>query len=46
MITLEAVQRAIGQKFSGAVARQNIAAANDAYRIVREQETLVEIHDA
>ena len=46
VITLEAVQRAIGEKFSGAVARQNIAAANDAYRIVREQETLVEIHDA
>ena|SRR2546423_1271672 len=46
VITLEAVQRAIGEKFSGAVALQNIAAANDAYRIVREQETLVEIHDA
>jgi pyruvate ferredoxin oxidoreductase gamma subunit len=38
LISLEAVQRAIDQKFSGAVAKGNQAAAKDAYNIVMEQE--------
>lgn len=38
LISLEAVQRAIDQKFSGAVAKGNKAAAKDAYNIVMEQE--------
>jgi len=42
VISLEAVQRAIGQKFSGSVAQRNIAAANDAYRIVREEQASAE----
>jgi len=42
VISLEAVQRAIGQKFSGGVAQRNIAAANDAYRIVREEQASAE----
>lgn len=38
LITLDAVQKAIDQKFSGVVARGNQAAAKDAYNIVMEQE--------
>lgn len=38
LISLDAVQRAIDQKFSGAVAKGNQAAAKDAYNIVMEQE--------
>ncbi|MBP9904907.1 MAG: 2-oxoacid:acceptor oxidoreductase family protein [Rhodoferax sp.] len=38
LISLDAVQRAIDQKFKGAVAKGNQAAAKDAYNIVMEQE--------
>lgn len=38
LISLDAVQKAIDQKFSGVVARGNQAAAKDAYNIVMEQE--------
>lgn len=38
LISLEAVHKAIEQKFSGAVAQGNIAAATEAYDIVIEQE--------
>lgn len=38
LISLEAVHKAIEQKFSGAVAQGNIAAATEAYNIVMEQE--------
>ncbi len=38
LISLEAVHKAVGQKFSGAVAQGNIAAATEAYTIVMEQE--------
>ncbi len=38
LISLEAVHKAIEQKFSGAVAAGNIAAAKEAYDIVMEQE--------
>ena len=34
LITLDAVQAAIGQKFSGAVAQGNIEAAREAYNLV------------
>ena len=37
VITLEAVQAAIREKFSGAVALRNIAAAREAHRIVLEE---------
>ena len=42
LISLEAVQRAIDQKFSGAVAKGNQAAAREAYEIVMEQEKKAE----
>ena len=38
LISLDAVQKAIDQKFKGAVAKGNQAAAKDAYTIVMEQE--------
>ena len=38
LISLDAVQKAIDQKFKGAVAKGNQAAAKDAYNIVMEQE--------
>jgi pyruvate ferredoxin oxidoreductase gamma subunit len=38
LISLEAVHKAIAQKFSGAVAEGNIAAASEAFAIVKEQE--------
>jgi pyruvate ferredoxin oxidoreductase gamma subunit len=38
LITLEAVEAAIQQKFKGAVARGNMAAAREAFEIVMEQE--------
>ncbi len=38
MISLEAVEAAIQQKFKGAVAKGNMAAAREAYEIVMEQE--------
>jgi pyruvate ferredoxin oxidoreductase gamma subunit len=38
LISLDAVQRAIDQKFSGVVAKGNKAAAQEAYDIVMEQE--------
>ena len=38
LISLEAVQQAIDQKFSGMVAKGNKAAAKEAYDIVMEQE--------
>jgi pyruvate ferredoxin oxidoreductase gamma subunit len=42
LISLEAVQRAIDDKFSGAVALGNKAAAREAYDIVIEQERKAE----
>jgi len=42
LISLDAVQRAIDQKFSGAVAKGNKAAAKEAYEIVKEQAKLTE----
>ncbi len=42
LISLDAVQRAIDQKFSGAVAKGNQAAAKEAYDIVMEQERQAE----
>ena len=38
LISLEAVHKAIAQKFSGAVAEGNVAAASEAFAIVMEQE--------
>ena len=38
LISLEAVQKAIQQKFHGKVAQGNMAAAREAYEIVMEQE--------
>jgi pyruvate ferredoxin oxidoreductase gamma subunit len=38
-VTLEAVNAAIERKFGGALARANIAAAADAYRIVQDERT-------
>ena len=46
VITLDAVQRAIEGRFAGAVARGNVAAAAEAYRIVLEQEQLAEVPHA
>jgi pyruvate ferredoxin oxidoreductase gamma subunit len=47
LISLDAVQRAIEQKFSGTVAKGNKAAAREAYDIVMEQERKAEeIHHA
>ncbi|HJV63260.1 MAG TPA: 2-oxoacid:acceptor oxidoreductase family protein, partial [Albitalea sp.] len=45
-ISIEAVASAISDKFSGAVALGNIAAAQEAHRIVLEQEALAESHHA
>ena len=42
LISLDAVQAAIRQKFSGAVAQGNIDAAREAYEIVMEQEKKAE----
>jgi pyruvate ferredoxin oxidoreductase gamma subunit len=42
LISLDAVQRAIDQKFSGTVAKGNKAAAKEAYDIVMEQEKKAE----
>ena len=38
LVSLEAVHAAIAQKFTGAVAQGNQAAATEAYGIVMEQE--------
>jgi len=38
LISLDAVQKAIDDKFSGAVAKGNKAAAAEAYKIVKEEE--------
>ncbi|HWS04737.1 MAG TPA: 2-oxoacid:acceptor oxidoreductase family protein [Burkholderiaceae bacterium] len=46
LISLDAVQAAIRQKFSGAVAQGNIDAAREAYDIVMEQEKKAEAHHA
>lgn len=46
LITLEAVQAAIGQKFHGAVAQGNMEAAREAYNIVKTQKTVAEVHHA
>jgi len=46
LISLEAVQAAIRQKFHGAVALGNMAAAREAYEIVMEQEKQAEAHHA
>ena len=46
LISLDAVQAAIRQKFSGAVAQGNIDAAREAYEIVMEQEKKAEAHHA
>ncbi len=42
LISLDAVLRAIDQKFSGAIAKSNQAAARAAYAIVMEQEKMME----
>jgi len=42
LISLDAVHRAIDQKFSGKVAQGNQAAAREAYEIVMEQEKKAE----
>ncbi len=42
LISLDAVLRAIDQKFSGTIARGNQAAAKEAYHIVMEQEKKAE----
>jgi pyruvate ferredoxin oxidoreductase gamma subunit len=46
VISIEAVRTAITQKFAGAVAAGNIAAAQEAYRIVLEEEAAVEVQHA
>ncbi len=46
LITLDAVQAAIGQKFRGAVAQGNMEAAREAYEIVKQQQTKSEVHHA
>ncbi len=46
LITIDAVCSAIESRFDGVVARGNVAAAAEAYRIVLEQEHLAEIHHA
>jgi len=42
LISLDAVLHAIGEKFSGAVAKGNQAAAREAYEIVMQQEKRAE----
>ena len=46
LITLEAVQSAIGQKFHGTVAQGNMEAAREAYNIVMAQKTMTEVNHA
>ncbi len=46
LITLDAVQAAIGQKFRGAVAQGNIEAAREAYASVQREAGQVEISHA
>ena len=46
LISLDAVQRAIEQKFSGFVAKGNKEAAREAYEVVMEQEMKVEANHA
>jgi len=46
LITLEAVQAAISQKFKGAVAQGNKDAARDAYEIVKQHVVKREAHHA
>ena len=46
LITLEAVHAAIRDKFGGAVAEGNIAAASEAYNVVLDQEKQAETHHA
>ena len=46
VISIEAVEAAIGEKFKAAVAAGNVAAAREAFRIVREQEALAEAQHA
>ena len=46
LISLDAVQAAIREKFKGAVAQGNMAAAREAYEIVMEQEKKAEAHHA
>lgn len=46
MISLDAVQAAIREKFKGAVAQGNMDAAREAYEIVMEQEKKAEAHHA
>jgi len=46
LITLEAVQAAISQKFKGAVAQGNKDAARDAYEIVKQHVAKREAHHA
>jgi pyruvate ferredoxin oxidoreductase gamma subunit len=46
LITLDAVQAAIGQKFRGAVAQGNMEAAREAYEIVKQQEMKPEAQHA
>lgn len=45
-ISIEAVASAVAEKFSGAVAQANVAAAQEAHRIVLEQEAPAEPHHA
>ena len=46
LITLEAVQAAISQKFKGAVAQGNQDAARDAYELAKQHATKSETHHA
>ena len=46
LISLDAVQAAIREKFKGAVAQGNMDAAREAYEIVVEQEKKAEAHHA
>jgi len=46
LITLDAVQAAIRQKFQGAVAQGNMEAASEAYGVVMAQVTQTEAHHA
>ena len=46
LITLEAVHSAINDKFGGAVAAGNMAAASEAYNVVLEQKQTAEVHRA
>ncbi len=46
LITLEAVEAAISQKFRGVVAHGNMAAAREAFEMVKQQELKTEAHHA